>query len=112
MHQCHAIVGKLGRPPPGFCPAGAAIAMPLNGIGGAPNTRSLNLGGFDVHRPASWRGTTRHDCMHAIAFHHEHENFRGPCQYELRWEDDEGYVPTRNVEGEFVADDAGRRPGI
>ncbi|PUB81663.1 MAG: hypothetical protein DBP02_17775 [gamma proteobacterium symbiont of Ctena orbiculata] len=88
------------------------IVDPLMGIGGAPNTRSLNLGGFDIQRPASWQGTARHEFMHAVAFHHEHQNFRGPCQNEFRWEDDEGYVPTQNADGVFVADSAGRRPGI
>ena len=88
------------------------IADSLEGIGGAPNMRSLNLGGFDGNRPSTWRGTTRHEFMHAIAFHHEHQNFRGPCQNEFRWDDDPGYTPTRNAQGGFVTDSAGRRPGI
>jgi len=88
------------------------IADIINGIGGRPNTRSLNLGGFAQSRPASWKGTTRHEFMHALAFHHEHQNYRGPCKDEFRWDDDPGYVPTRNFNGVFVADSQGRRPGI
>ncbi len=88
------------------------IVDPLRGVGGAPNTRSLNLGGFDVSRPSTWLGTTRHEFMHAVAFHHEHQNVRGPCQNEFRWEDDPGYTPTRDSRGVFVADGQGRRPGI
>jgi hypothetical protein len=54
----------------------------------------------------------RHEFLHALAFHHAHQNLRGPCAAEFRWEDDEGYVPTTNPRGVFVPDAAGRRPGI
>jgi hypothetical protein len=37
---------------------------------------------------------------------------RGPCEDEFRWEDDAGYVPTRDARRVFVPDPAGRRPGI
>src|SRR5918995_908463 len=40
-------------------------------VGGAPNQRSLNLGGWTAQqRPQRWRGTTRHEFLHALAFHH------------------------------------------
>lgn len=81
-------------------------------VGGRPNQRSLNLGGFDIQKPAGWRGTVRHEFLHALAFKHEHQNTGGPCQNEFRWVDDPGYVPTRTANGVFVADSAGRRPGI
>jgi hypothetical protein len=81
-------------------------------IGGRPNQCSLNLGGYAMQRPARWRGTVRHEFLHAIAFHHEHQNMRGPCQESFRWDDDEGYEPTQNERGAYVADRLGRRPGI
>jgi hypothetical protein len=81
-------------------------------IGGRPHQCSLNLGGFTVQRPSTWRGTVRHEFLHALAFHHEHQNMRGPCQESFRWEDDEGYEPTRNVNGTFIPDARDLRPGI
>jgi hypothetical protein len=81
-------------------------------IGGAPGQRSLNLGGFATDRPPDWEGTVRHEFLHALGFHHAHQNLRGPCEAEFRWDDDPGYVPTRNDRGVFVPDTAGRRPGI
>ena len=81
-------------------------------IGGRPHQRSLNLGGFTEALPADWEGTVRHEFLHALAFHHEHQNMRGPCESEFRWEDDAGYVPTKNARGVFVPDAEGRSPGI
>lgn len=88
------------------------ISDPANGIGGGPGQRSLNLGKFTEELPARWQGTVRHEFMHALAFHHEHQNMRGPCSEAFRWDDDPGYVPTRDQRGRFVPDAAGRRPGI
>jgi hypothetical protein len=62
--------------------------------------------------PADWEGTVRHEFLHALAFHHEHQNMRGPCESQFRWDDDAGYVPTKNARGVFVPDAAGRAPGI
>lgn len=81
-------------------------------IGGRPGQRSLNLGGYKTVLPTGWRGTVRHEFLHALAFKHEHQNNRGPCQDDFRWENDPGYVPTTNAGGAFVADAQGRRPGI
>lgn len=81
-------------------------------IGGLPGQRSLNLGGYAVSRPQGWEGTVRHEFMHALAFQHEHQNFRGPCEADFRWDDDPGYVPTKDARGVFVKDAAGRAPGI
>ena len=81
-------------------------------IGGAPHQRSLNLEGLDGAPPDDWAGTVRHEFLHALAFHHAHQNMRGPCEDEFRWDDDDGYQPTRDARGTFVADGAGRRPGI
>jgi len=90
----------------------ADLSDPVNGIGGGPGQRSLNLGGFTDELPTRWQGTTRHEFLHALAFHHEHQNMRGPCEDAFRWDDDAGYVPTRGDRGQFVPDAAGRRPGI
>lgn len=81
-------------------------------IGGLPNQRSLNLGGYATSKPQGWEGTVRHEFMHALAFRHEHQNFRGPCEADFRWDNDPGYVPTTDTRGVFVPDIQGRRPGI
>lgn len=81
-------------------------------IGGGPGQRSLNLGGYKSSKPPGWEGTVRHEFLHALAFQHEHQNMRGPCEADFRWDNDPGYVPTTNANGAFVPDAAGRRPGI
>ena len=82
------------------------------GIGGGPGQRSLNLGGYKEAKPQGWEGTVRHEFLHALAFKHEHQNMRGPCEADFRWENDPGYVPTTDGRGVFVPDAQGRRPGI
>lgn len=89
-----------------------SIGLPTQDVGGRPHQRSLNLGGFDVTKPVRWQGTTRHEFLHAVGFHHEHQNMRGPCAAEFRFDDDEGYEPTEDASGRFVPDAAGRRPGV
>jgi hypothetical protein len=81
-------------------------------VGGRPHQRSLNLEGFDVSPPSDFEGTVRHEFLHAVAFNHEHQNMRGPCEMSFRWEDDPGYQHTRDPLGTFVKDANGRRPGI
>src|SRR6185369_4693554 len=88
------------------------IGMPGQPVGGRPNQRSLNLGGFHIQRPSSWRGTTRHEFLHALAFQHEHQSPSGGCDSEFRWEDDPGYQPTQNAQGVYIIDANGKRPGI
>jgi hypothetical protein len=88
------------------------VGLPQGPVGGRSHQRSLNLGGFDSQRPPTWAGTTRHEFLHALGFHHEHQNVRGPCQTAFRWEDDPGYQPTTDINGRYVADTNGRRPGI
>jgi hypothetical protein len=85
---------------------------PAGPIGGKPGQRSLNLGGFKTSKPQRWDGIVRHEFLHALAFQHEHQNMRGPCERDFRWENDAGYVPTTNASGVFVPDAQGRRPGI
>lgn len=90
----------------------STIGGPGSAIGGGPGQRSLNLGGFKTAKPNQWQGTVRHEFLHALAFKHAHQNMRGPCEDEFRWDDDPGYVPTKDNRGRFVPDSAGRRPGI
>jgi hypothetical protein len=88
------------------------IGQPSSPVGGRAGQRSLNLGGFDVRRPDNWQGVVRHEFMHALAFHHSHQNLRGPCEQSFRWDDDQGYKQTKNRSGSFIQDAQGRRPGI
>jgi hypothetical protein len=88
------------------------IGLSQEAVGGRPHQRSLNLGGFGEALPQQWKGTVRHEFLHALAFHHEHQNMRGPCEAAFRWEDDTGYQPTQDARGAYVPDDAGNRPGI
>ena len=79
----------------------------------SPGQRSMNLngmalGGLSVNQ----QGTVIHEFGHALGFHHEHQNPLGGCDAEFRWEDELGYVPTTDSFGQFVADRAGRNPGI
>jgi hypothetical protein len=90
----------------------ANIGDPGDSVGGRPHQCSLNLGGFDVQRPANWRGVVRHEFLHALSFEHEHQDMRGPCEASFRWDDDEGYERTTDARGQFVPDAAQRRPGI
>lgn len=88
------------------------IGHPSHDVGGSPWQRSLNFGGFDMKKPTNWEGVVRHEFLHALAFHHSHQNMRGPCESEFRWDDDDGYEPTKDNDGRFVPDNARRRPGI
>ncbi|MFF0560121.1 hypothetical protein ACH4ZU_15215 [Streptomyces sp. NPDC020472] len=90
----------------------SAIGAGGGPVGGNPNQRSLNLGRFVTNRPVQWEGTVRHEFLHALGFHHSHQNMRGTCEGEFRWEDEVGYVPTQDPSGVFVADAQGRQPGI
>jgi hypothetical protein len=88
------------------------IGEPAEDVGGRPHQRSLNLGGFPSYRPPDWVGTVRHEFLHALGFEHEHQNMRGPCSAEFRWEDDDGYQLTLDADERAVPDPQGRRPGI
>ena len=89
-----------------------SIGHPSHEVGGRPYQQTMNFGGFDERLPPTWRRTVLHEFLHALAFKHEHQNMRGPCQDQFRWEDDELYVPTTDGSGRFAADPHGRRPGI
>jgi hypothetical protein len=81
-------------------------------VGGRPNQRTLNLDGFHIFKPVGWEGTVRHEFLHALAFHHEHQSPNSACDEEFRWQDDLGYEPTTDANGRYIPDHAGRKPGI
>jgi hypothetical protein len=76
----------------------------------APGQPSLNLGGFHRFPPADWRATVLHEFGHALGFQHEHQSQLVACDF--RFEDDPGYSPTTDTNGQFIVDSSGRRPGL
>lgn len=88
------------------------IGHPSMKSGGRAGQRSLNLGGFHMKKPHNWEGVVRHEFLHALAFKHSHQNMRGPCEDQFRWEDDLAYEPTIDEMGRFIPDASGRRAGI
>ncbi len=81
-------------------------------VGGRPNQRSLNLQGFHFNRPANFKRIIRHEFMHALSVQHEHQIPSGTCFEQFRFEDDPGYDKSSKINGRFVPDSLGRRPGI
>lgn len=79
--------------------------------GGAPFQQSMNFDPETELGSPAWDRMVRHEFLHALGFEHEHQNLSGPCATEFRWEDDEGYIET-TIDGAFVVDEHGRRPGI
>ncbi len=78
-----------------------------------PNEKSMNLD------PTGWReigpyftGTILHEFGHALGFLHEHQHPFAGGMTEIRWQDDFGYVPTKDNRGVYMADSAGRLPGL
>jgi len=88
------------------------ISAASDSVGGHPHQRTLNLEGFHLFKPADWQGTVRHEFLHALAFHHEHQSPNSGCEDEFRWQDDPGYQPTRDANGRYITDQQGRAPGI
>lgn len=78
--------------------------------GGASNQASLNLDSFDRALPSDWKAIVMHEFGHALGFQHEHQNPQGGCDF--RFDDDPGYVPTKDAAGWYKNDAAGRRPGL
>lgn len=78
-----------------------------------PGEESMNLEGFDAFLPPDWAATVKHEFGHALGFEHEHQHPTDGCNAEFRWDDDPGYVPTKDSDDcWYIVDTAGRRPGI
>lgn len=76
-----------------------------------PYIQSMNL---DLENCADedYVSTILHEFGHVLGFVHEHQRPDKSCNSEYRWEDDEGYVPTKDYYGMYIPDRLGRRPGI
>lgn len=57
-------------------------------------------------------GAVLHEFGHALGAEHEHQSPVATCEQEIRWDDDPGYDPTTNKNGELIDDQKGRRPGL
>jgi hypothetical protein len=77
-----------------------------------PNKASMNFEGFPTELPEDYAATVQHEFGHALGFWHEHQHPKERCDEQLRWNDDPGYVPTRNEYGEFILDSQNRNPGV
>jgi hypothetical protein len=73
-----------------------------------PGEASMNLQGFHRGLPADWDVTVLHEFGHSLGFHHEHQNPKGGCEDEFRFEDDPEYDPKKD--GDWGRD--GARPGV
>jgi len=78
--------------------------------GAAPNQPSLNLAGFAQQLPRNWKATAMHEFGHALGFEHEHKSPEGGCDF--RFDDDPGYIQTKDADGWFIEDAQHRRPGL
>jgi hypothetical protein len=76
-----------------------------------PGQASMNLQEFDKDLPQDWRGVALHEFGHALGFEHEHASPLVGCDEEFRWNDDPGYVQTRDEYGQFIPS-SGKRPGL
>lgn len=77
-----------------------------------PNQASMNFQDFTNGLPPDWQGVVLHEFGHAIGFEHEHQSPAGNCDAQFRWNDDPGYIQTKDMYGSFVADSSGKHPGI
>lgn len=76
----------------------------------SPGQPTLNLEGFESALPPDWQAVALHEFGHALGFEHEHQSPPGGCDF--RFEDDVGYIPTKDEDGWYTVDRAGRRPGL
>lgn len=77
-----------------------------------PNLASMNLQEFDESLPDDWQAIVLHEFGHALGFEHEHQSPNGSCEQEYRWDDEPGYVPSKDSYGQFIPDSHGRKPGM
>jgi hypothetical protein len=79
-----------------------------------PGDASMNFYDFLTTPPADpyFGAIVKHEFGHALGFEHEHQGPKEGCENELRWDNDEGYIPTKDQEGYYIADSQGRRPGV
>jgi hypothetical protein len=72
----------------------------------------MNFQNFTAGLPVDWQGVVLHEFGHAIGFEHEHQSPVSGCDSQFRWDDDPGYVPTKDMYGSFIEDSSNRYPGI
>ena len=77
-----------------------------------PGEESLNLEGFDRFLPSDWSAVALHEFGHAIGFEHEHQRPGTPSPCDFRFDDEPGYVPTTDSDGQFIPDSSGKKPGL
>ena len=70
----------------------------------------MNLQGFNAFLPSDWKAVTVHEFGHALGFEHEHQSPALACDF--RFDNDPGYLPTRDAAGTYTTDAKGRRPGL
>jgi hypothetical protein len=77
-----------------------------------PDVASMNLEEFDESLPSDWQAIVLHEFGHALGFEHEHQNPNSSCEQEYRWDNEPGYVTTKDTYGQFIPDTQGRKPGM
>jgi hypothetical protein len=78
-----------------------------------PRKPSMNFEGFTEHLPGDWKSIVVHEFGHVLGFEHEHQGPLSTCEREYRWDDDPGYIPTKDPKtDQFIPDPQGRNPGI
>ena len=83
--------------------------------GGWPHQRSMNFHGYEYNTTGLTgyaAATVLHEFGHALGLEHEHQHPTQGCNMDFRWDDDDGYLPTRDGNDQFIQDAQGRRPGI
>lgn len=66
-----------------------------------PNVASMNLQEFDETLPDDWQAIVLHEFGHVLSFEHKHQNPNSSCEQEYRWDDEPGYVPTKDTRADI-----------
>jgi hypothetical protein len=77
-----------------------------------PGKPSMNLQEIEKWQSPYFDLLVLHEFGHALGLLHEHQHPKEGCEKEFRFEDDAGYTPTKDRDGQFIEDKAGKRPGI